>query len=99
MDAKAAIELNPYNSQAYIELAYGLHAQDKLKEALAAAEEAVSLAPKYDRAHYILGLCYMDGGFREMSITAFETFLDLYWERPTFPGYREKAEEYLEELK
>ena len=98
-DAQKAIEINSYNHQAYVELAFAYYAQGQLKSALTAAEKGVALYPKYDRTHYILGLCYMDSGMKEDAIKEFETFLNLYWERPIVKDYKANAERYLERLK
>jgi len=98
-NAERAVEINPYNGAGYVEEAFAYHAQNRLDEALAAAKQGISLGPKYDRAHYILGLCYMDLGMKEDAIAEFETFLKLYWERPLVREYKENALMYLEELK
>jgi tetratricopeptide (TPR) repeat protein len=98
-EAERAVALNPYNAAAHIEKAFAYEAQGKFDEALAAAKQGVQLYPKYDRAHYILGLCYMDLGMKEDAVAEFETFLKLYWERPLVKEYKEKALMYLEQLK
>ncbi len=98
-DAEKAVALNPYNSLGYDEMAFAYHAQGRYDDALAAAKKSIALYPKYDRAHYILGLCYMELGMNEEAIKEFETFLDLYWERPLAKEYKENAVMYLEQLK
>lgn len=98
-DAQKAIALNPYNSQAYVELAFAYHAQGKLTEALEIARKAVTVSRKYDRANYILGLCYMDLAMKDEAIAEFEKFLEVYWERPLIREYKENVDAYLEQLK
>jgi tetratricopeptide (TPR) repeat protein len=98
-DAERAVEINPYDSLGYVQMAFAYHAQGKFNDALVAAQKAITLYPKYDRAHYILGLCYMDLDRKEEAIREFETFLTQYWERPLAKEYKENAVLYLEQLK
>lgn len=98
-EAKKAVELNPYNGDAYVELAFALQAQGQQSEALATAQKGISLSPISDRAHYIMGLCYMDQGVKEEAINEFQTFLDLYWDRPLAREYKQQVEKYLEQLR
>ncbi len=98
-DAEKAVQINPYNASGYIEEAFAYHAQGRLDEALQAAKRGVSLSPKQDRAHYILGLCYMDLGMKKEAVAEFETFLKVYWERPLVKEYKENVLIYLEQLK
>jgi len=97
-EAELAITANQYNTQAYIEQAFAYHAQGKLTAALSTAQKAVAFSPKYDRGHYILGLCYLDKGMKIEAINEFKVFLDLYWERAYAEQYKESAEKYLMQL-
>ncbi len=99
LEAQEALRLFRYSSGNYKNLAFAHHAVGDLELALEAAKESVRLEPKYDLAHYILGLCYMDMGEQESARLAFEKFLDLYWDRANAREYKEKAEAYLEQLK
>lgn len=98
-EATKAVELNPYDSNAYVDLAFAYEAQGNITDALAAAQKSISLYPKYDRAHYILGLCYMRKNMNQEAIAEFETFLELYWDRPHAQKYKVNAEKFLTQLK
>jgi hypothetical protein len=41
----------------------------------------------------------MDNGMKQEAIKEFETFLDLYWDRPIAQEEKQNAELYLEQLK
>jgi tetratricopeptide (TPR) repeat protein len=97
--AQRAIELDPYDYSAYMSLASALAAQEDIPNALDAAETAVRLGPKYDRAHYILGFCYMKAGRTQEAIQEFETFLELTWDRAYIQEYQDLATQYLEDLR
>jgi tetratricopeptide (TPR) repeat protein len=98
-EATKAVELNPYDSNAYVDLAFAYEAQGNITDALAAAQKSISLYPKYDRAHYILGLCYMRKNMNQEAIAEFETFLELYWDRPHAQKYKVNAEKFIAQLK
>ena len=67
---RAAIQLDPQNSDLHVALCRALNRQRKVDEALAEAREAVRLSPNNDMAHSSLGLALgskgdLDGGMAE----------------------------------
>ena len=98
-DAQKAVEQNPYEGYAYIDLAFAYQAQGNNSDAVEVARKGVAFMPKYDRGHYILGLCYMEDGMKVEAIKEFETFLKLYWDRPIAAEEKQKAEQFLQQLK
>jgi len=98
-EAQEVMRLQPYNASGYKNAAFAYYALGEIDLALAAAEQAVQLRPKYDTAHYVRGLCHLDHGENEEAAAAFSTFLDLYWDRAYVREYRMKAGAYLAQLK
>ena len=75
------------------------HDEGQLDDALQAAQRSIELYPKGDLAYFVIGLCYMEQGKSDEAIGAFETFLELTWDRSYVRDYVPKAEEYLQQLK
>lgn len=98
-EAEEAVRLDPYNRLAQENVALARHALGDLDLALEAAQEAVRLNPQADTAYYVLGLCYRDSDQRDKAVQAFETFLDLYWDRAYVREWKAEAEAYLMEQK
>lgn len=96
--AREAVDLNAYGGGNYTSLAFAYHAQNRLEDALAAAQKAVLYSPRSDTAHYILGAVYLDRGDKPKAIAEMQTFLSLYWDRAYVREYKHKAEEVLKQL-
>jgi tetratricopeptide (TPR) repeat protein len=94
-EAEDALAINRYEQDAHCHLALACQAAGDLEQGLTAAREAVRLGPKDDLAHYALGLCYRDLGQDAEAIQAFETFLDLYWDRVYTRDWKAEAEGYV----
>jgi tetratricopeptide (TPR) repeat protein len=98
IEAQEALNLNPYYAPAYKNLALASYELGDVDAAMQAALESLRLNPKYDVSHYALGLCYMQQGEEDLAIAEFETFLELYWDRPSARRFKESAEMYLQQL-
>jgi Flp pilus assembly protein TadD len=59
---RAAVLLDPQNSDLHVALSRALNRQQKVNEALAEAREAVRLSPNSDMAHYSLGYALGSSG-------------------------------------
>jgi tetratricopeptide (TPR) repeat protein len=97
--AETAIELNPYDGEAYRMLAFSLLDQSQIDAAYEAALEALRVSPKSGTAHYVLGLILLERGDTAQAVHELETFLELYWDQAYTRGYRENAEALLAKLK
>ncbi len=98
IEAQEALKLNPYYAPAYKNFALASYELGDVDAAMQAALESLRLNPQYDVSHYALGLCYMQQGEVDLAIAEFETFLELFWDRPSAQRYKEAAEEYLQQL-
>ena len=99
VEARSALNINPYNSYGHARLAFVYYAQGNVEFAIREAIDAIRLNRLEDTSHYILGVCYMETGNTEEAILEFEEFLDLYWDRAYIRDYKVNAEEYLEQLR
>jgi tetratricopeptide (TPR) repeat protein len=99
IEASIGLDVNPYSSALHKNLALAAYEVGNPERAMRAALESVRLHPQYDMGHYALGLCYMQQGETDSAITAFETFLELYWDRNSGQQYKDAAEEYLRQLR
>ena len=99
VEARSALNINPYNSYGHTRLAFVYYAQGNVDFAIREATHAISLNRLEDTSHYILGVCYMETGNTEDAIHEFEEFLDLYWDRAYIRDYKANAEEYLQQLR
>ncbi|MFN7941684.1 MAG: tetratricopeptide repeat protein [Thermoanaerobaculia bacterium] len=66
-----------------------LYNAGKLAEALPLFEQAVAAFPKHGKAHYMLGLCYVNGGDTAKAKSELETFLSLAPDDSDAPSARE----------
>ncbi len=97
-EAERAVQKWPYYAKGYVNLALVRHVRREFDQALVAAQRAIELEPKNDRAHYVLGLIYLDGNQKDKARAEFEKFLALYQERAYVRDWKVKAQEYLKQL-
>src|ERR1019366_9185940 len=74
---RAAIQLDPQNSDWHVALCRALNRQRKIEEALAEAREAVRLNPNSDMAHIGLGIALGNKGDPDAAIAEYREALRL----------------------
>jgi tetratricopeptide (TPR) repeat protein len=76
-EVRGILAQDPQNADAHVYLAVALADQDKGEEALAAAGEAVRLAPGQAFPHYVAGHALRRSGRYQEAVAAFRTALEL----------------------
>jgi len=92
--AEKAEELYPYDSAIFTNKAFAQRSLGDIEGALESAQKAIELSPKYDLAHFILGVCYLDLGEHMKSSDALRMFLSLAWDRAYVREYIAQAEAF-----
>ena len=92
--AEKAEELYPYDSAIFTYKAFAQRSLGDIDGALESAQTAIELSPKYDLAHFILGVCYLDQGEHLKSSDALRMFLSLSWDRAYVREYIVQAEAF-----
>ncbi len=92
--AEKAEELYPYDSAIFTYKAFAQRSLGDIEGALQSAQMAIELSPKYDLAHFILGVCYLDQGEHMRSSDALRMFLSLAWDRAYVRDYVGQAEAF-----
>jgi tetratricopeptide (TPR) repeat protein len=92
--AEKAEELYPYDSAIFTYKAFAQRSLGDIEGALKSAQTAIELSPKYDLAHFILGVCYLDQGEHMRSSDALRMFLSLAWDRAYVREYIAQAEAF-----
>ncbi len=92
--AEKAEELYPYDSAIFTYKAFAQRSLGDIEGALQSAQTAIELSPKYDLAHFILGVCYLDQGEHMRSSDALRMFLSLAWDRAYVREYIAQAEAF-----
>jgi tetratricopeptide (TPR) repeat protein len=95
--ARRALEIAPYYAGVHALLALALVEEGEIDQALIEASEAVRLDPMNDIGHLALGLCHQSLGDHEQARSAYERFLELYWDRAYIRDYRTEVEQDLSE--
>jgi len=92
--AEKAEAIYPYDSAIFTYKAFAQRSLGDVEGALESAQKAISLSPKYDLAHFILGACYLDQGEHMKSSDELRTFLSLAWDRAYVREYIAQAEAF-----
>ena len=92
--AEKAEELYPYDSAIFTYKAFAQRSLGDIEGALKSAQTAIELSPKYDLAHFILGVCYLDQGEHMRSSDALRMFLSLAWDRAYVREYIAQSEAF-----
>ena len=92
--AEKAEELYPYDSAIFTYKAFAQRSLGDIEGALKSAQTAIELSPKYDLAHFILGVCYLDQGEHMKSSDALRMFLSLAWDRAYVREYIAQSEAF-----
>ena len=92
--AEKAEALYPYDSAIFTYKAFAQRSLGDIEGALESAQTAIELSPKYDLAHFILGVCYLDQGEHMKSSDSLRTFLSLAWDRAYVREYIAQAEAF-----
>ena len=92
--AEKAEGLYPYDSAIFTNKAFAQRSLGDIEGALESAQTAIELSPKYDLAHFILGVCYLDQGEHMRSSEALRMFLSLAWDRAYVRDYVAQAEAF-----
>ena len=98
VEADAAITIYPYASSCFTNRAFAARALGDTERAFADAQEAVRLGPKFDLAHFILGVVYLDRGDIEQGTASLQLFLDLAHDRAFVRDYVQQAREVLSQI-
>lgn len=98
LEADAAIRAYRFESSAYVHRAFAARAQGNIEAAQDDAEQAILLEPKYDLAHFILGVVQFDRGDSVAGAESLRLFLELARDRAYVRDYVLQAQAFMEQV-